>query len=149
MVGLAIRVSSKDREAIIADSLLRHSACHVRHKSVVEPSANAREGPSGVVECGGAFVPGAAIECDAGRNALSERDAVPVLRACHDVQGARDEGCGDLESCVDPVCLRGQRGSEAMPLRESESLQFCNRRFEDRPRLDVISLSDQSESQHH
>jgi hypothetical protein len=67
-----------------------------------EPSANPLEGPCGVVECGGGFVPSAAVESDAGSNALSKGDTVPVLRTGHEVQRALDEGSGDIESCVEP-----------------------------------------------
>jgi hypothetical protein len=113
----------------------------------VEPSANPLESPRGVVECGGGFVRSAAVDSDAGSHALSKGDTVPVLCTCHEVECALDEGTGDIESCIEPVCLGCQRGSEAMPLRKSESLQFCNHRFENGSRLVVISLTDQSKAE--
>ena len=76
-------------------------------------------------------------------------DTVAVLRTGHEVQRALDEGSGDIESCIEPVCLRCQRGSKAMPLRKSKSLQFRNHRFENCSRLVVISLTDQSEPEDH
>ena len=114
-----------------------------------EPGANPLEGPCGVVECGGGFVPRAAVERDAGSNALRKGDTVRVLRTCHEVQCALDESYGNIESCIEPVCFRCQRGSEAMPLRKGESLQFCNQWFENCSRLVVIALTDQSEPEDH
>jgi enoyl-ACP reductase-like protein len=108
-----------------------------------EPSANPLKGSCGLVVCSGGFGPNAAVERDAGSNALSKGDTVPVLRTGHEVQCAFDEGSGDIESCIESVCLRCQRGSQAMPLRKSKSLQFRNDRFENGSRLVVIFLTDQ------
>ena len=41
----------------------------------LEPGANPLEGPCGSVECGGGFVPSAAVERDAGSHALSLTNA--------------------------------------------------------------------------
>ena len=126
-----------------------HPVTLVTSLSRLEPSANPLEGSYRVVECGGGFVPSAAVESDAGSNALSKGDSVPVLRSGHKVQCALDKSSGDIESCIEAVCLRCQRSSKAMPLRKSKSLQFCNYRFENCSRLTVIVLTDEREPEDH